>query len=276
MSKDTVTPYFINKAVFAYNLQFNTNFDPTNSSGVFKLIKIPTEVNTDYHVAYEVDYMDPSLNPPSHLRLRNYLSTYGSDSLGSYQQQSDDNIEEVSAGAFVTGTEYTVVVLGSTDFTTIGATAPVDVGTVFTATGPGTGNGVASYSIPAGQLGDEVMVAYGGISQSTINSLNLNVLAWMGLGSETVSAPTGTVTSIPGGFQLTGDAFASTRPDSTFAAMSVSYTLPGGLVTQHASTSLNFTTTGILPGATVLVSFYYTSNHGVNSEVSPLYTVTAQ
>ena len=46
----------------------------------------------------------------------------------------------ISAGAFVVGHTYTIVALGSTDFTLIGATANT-VGLAFTATGAGTGTG---------------------------------------------------------------------------------------------------------------------------------------
>ena len=48
-----------------------------------------------------------------------------------------------TAGAFTTGKQYKIVSIGSTDFTLIGASANT-VGTVFTATGPGTGSGTAS------------------------------------------------------------------------------------------------------------------------------------
>lgn len=49
----------------------------------------------------------------------------------------------VAAGSFVTGVEYRIGLLGgSTDFTLIGA-ADNNTGTVFTATGPGTGDGFA-------------------------------------------------------------------------------------------------------------------------------------
>jgi hypothetical protein len=48
----------------------------------------------------------------------------------------------VVAGAFVAGTDYKIVSVGTTDFTLIGAAANV-VGTVFTATGVGAGTGTA-------------------------------------------------------------------------------------------------------------------------------------
>lgn len=50
---------------------------------------------------------------------------------------------DVTAGSFVYGTRYTIKTVGTTDFTTIGATNS-DVGTTFMATGVGEGTGVAT------------------------------------------------------------------------------------------------------------------------------------
>jgi hypothetical protein len=50
--------------------------------------------------------------------------------------------QEVTAGSFVTSTEYIITSTGDTDFTTIGA-ADSNPGTVFTATGAGSGTGLA-------------------------------------------------------------------------------------------------------------------------------------
>lgn len=49
----------------------------------------------------------------------------------------------VSAGSFVVGTQYTILSVGSTDFTLIGASANT-VGVVFTASGVGSGDGTAT------------------------------------------------------------------------------------------------------------------------------------
>jgi VCBS repeat-containing protein len=54
---------------------------------------------------------------------------------------------EVSAGSFVSGTEYTITSAGTTDYTAIGATANT-VDTVFTATGAGSGSGKATKIVP--------------------------------------------------------------------------------------------------------------------------------
>ena len=51
----------------------------------------------------------------------------------------------VTAGAFVTGTEYKIITAGNTNFTLVGA-ADSNVNTVFTATGAGTGTGTARVS----------------------------------------------------------------------------------------------------------------------------------
>lgn len=53
----------------------------------------------------------------------------------------------VSAGSFVTGRRYTITLVGTTDFTLIGAAANT-VGVHFTATGAGTGTGTANTVAP--------------------------------------------------------------------------------------------------------------------------------
>ena len=55
-------------------------------------------------------------------------------------------VPSVTAGAFVTGTAYRILTIGTTNFTLIGASANM-VGVVFTATGAGVGTGTATASI---------------------------------------------------------------------------------------------------------------------------------
>ena len=55
---------------------------------------------------------------------------------------NEDSASVVTAGSFVSGQTYTIISMGSTDFTSIGATLPA-VGKTFTATGSGTGTGTA-------------------------------------------------------------------------------------------------------------------------------------
>ncbi len=56
-----------------------------------------------------------------------------------------DAAATVTAGAFVVGRQYTILTVGTTSFTGIGASANT-VGTVFIATGAGTGTGTATYA----------------------------------------------------------------------------------------------------------------------------------
>ena len=55
---------------------------------------------------------------------------------------NDPTLPDVTAGSFVVGTPYVITVVGSTDFTLIGASKN-EVGQYFTATGVGTGTGEA-------------------------------------------------------------------------------------------------------------------------------------
>jgi hypothetical protein len=61
--------------------------------------------------------------------------------IGTYSLYSLGRI--LTAGSFTTGVTYTIISSGTTDFTLIGA-ANSNAGTIFTATGVGTGNGTAS------------------------------------------------------------------------------------------------------------------------------------
>jgi hypothetical protein len=57
----------------------------------------------------------------------------------------------ITAGAFVVGTTYTITTAGNTDYTLIGAADSV-VGTIFTATGVGTGTGTATFTSEPGTV----------------------------------------------------------------------------------------------------------------------------
>jgi len=65
----------------------------------------------------------------------------------------------VSAGSFVTSNSYTIVSVGNTDFTTIGA-ANNEVGTTFTATGAGSGTGTAYDNTNYGSVQDEITASF--------------------------------------------------------------------------------------------------------------------
>jgi len=107
----------------------------------------------------------------------------------------------IPAGQFVTGQHYIITVVGSTNFTLIGASSN-KIGLRFTATGPGAGTGSAAISITTDQFGNvagvspENISVYGGafVSETfshapeellpgiTYDSLGIRVLATNGNG----------------------------------------------------------------------------------------------
>lgn len=75
------------------------------------------------------------------LQLGNGVASYNYDAGGGLVQIN--SLTTVTAGSFVVGISYTILVPGTTNFTLIGA-ANNNVGTVFTATGIGSGTGTAT------------------------------------------------------------------------------------------------------------------------------------
>jgi len=100
-----------------------------------------------------------SYNPGNQLAVFEY--TTANDKVMMFLKAIETNF--TTAGAFVTSTTYTIVSTGTTDFTLIGA-ADSNVGTEFTATGPGTGDGVATnydtgeHNINLQLIGNEVTI----------------------------------------------------------------------------------------------------------------------
>ena len=115
----------------------------------------------------DIDSISASVNPESNLVIWNYGNTSGGRSLLIYNfktqkwSQADTDVDylctlatsgttldaidsayNVSAGSFVVGKQYTIRTVGPTSFTSIGAVANT-VGVLFTATGVGSGTGVA-------------------------------------------------------------------------------------------------------------------------------------
>jgi hypothetical protein len=90
-----------------------------------------------------------------------------------------------SAGSFVVGQQYKIVAIGSTDFTLIGASANT-VGTVFTATGVGTGSGTASIA----------WVAFTGVTNLTATPTSFSISGTSGFRTGTYGMYGVTATSI--------------------------------------------------------------------------------
>jgi hypothetical protein len=99
----------------------------------------------------------------------------------------------VKAGSFVTGKSYTIVSVGTTDFTLIGA-ASSTVGSTFTATGPSLGTGIANVNVKAGSFvtGKNYIITSVGNTDFTLigaasNTVGSNFTA-TGIGSGTGTA----------------------------------------------------------------------------------------
>lgn len=82
-----------------------------------------------------------SLSTPNKMQFGNGVATYNYDSAGGIVQINP--LTTVTAGSFVVSTQYTILTVGTTNFTLIGA-ASNTVGVVFTATGVGSGTGTAT------------------------------------------------------------------------------------------------------------------------------------
>lgn len=98
------------------------------------------------------------INPLTTTIIASAINTIGSEiieTLGVYASKASAvtaglpngakflNRTDITAGSFIVGVEYKIVTIGTTDFTLIGAPSNT-VGLYFTATGVGTGTGVAS------------------------------------------------------------------------------------------------------------------------------------
>jgi hypothetical protein len=120
---------------------------------------------------------------------------------GAIQQLNTDYTVDstiVPAGFFNVGTQYTIVSVGSTNFTLIGA-ASNTVGVTFTATGPGTGTGTASVGFTSVTFtappADNVLIAITriGLQQLTTNGVTAvfglsSTLYQVGLSDSTIDS----------------------------------------------------------------------------------------
>ena len=109
-----------------------------------------------------------------------YLKSDGTDT--AWDLVNLGSTSTVTAGSFVVGTSYTILSVGTTDFTLIGAASNA-VGVVFTATGVGTGTGTAftaDYAgllpVIAGGTGPTTSTGTGSVVLSTSPTLNTPTL----------------------------------------------------------------------------------------------------
>jgi hypothetical protein len=99
----------------------------------------------------------------------------------------------VTAGSFVVGTQYTILTVGTTSFTSIGASANT-VGVVFTATGVGSGTGTATTNTWASSSGYLTSTNFTGSNQSLATNGYQKLVGGLILQWGSISTPLGTTT----------------------------------------------------------------------------------
>ena len=135
-----------------------------------------------------------------------------------------------SAGSFVIGEQYKIVSVGSTDFTLIGASSNT-VGTVFTATGGGTGSGTASI----------VWVAF-------LGSTDLYTLAYSYSFSGTVGIPTGTLGLTGHGDTVIPASYINNTFEITYVnANTYTVTLPSGATAPYSMANVGGSNVFVYP-----------------------------
>lgn len=151
----------------------------------------------------------------------------------------------VTAGSFVVGVSYTIITSGTTDFTTIGA-ANSNPGTVFTATGVGSGTGTAasntSYNTFVGKsCGQDVLT--GGNNSMFGHNTGRGITT--GTGNTLLGAGiTGLASGLTNNIILASGSTARATFDATdwrFAAPVGYATGQGGIVTQITSRTTGVT-----------------------------------
>ena len=121
----------------------------------------------------------------------------------------------VTAGSFVVGTQYTILTVGTTSFTAIGASANT-VGVVFTATGVGSGTGTATTNVWASTTAP----APAALSTATGSAPSYSARAWVNFnGTGTVAIQgSGNIASVTDdGVGLYTITFTTAMPDANYA-----------------------------------------------------------
>jgi hypothetical protein len=168
----------------------------------------------------------------------------------------------VNAGSFTPGFSYQIIALGNTDWTAIGAPATPTVGTVFTATGAGSGSGTAS---DAGQC---VLVA-----NATINSGQMNMIFSANGGSVYASRLTNKyIYNAAGGrfavnFFVAGDTTATTINNVAVANTAGWFTANATTFTTGQVVSVSGTLTGnaTITGYTNPTTYYVINTNGTTT-----------
>ena len=100
-------------------------------------------------------------------------TTSSNNTANGYQSAFSLNNQTITAGSFVVGASYKILTAGTTDYTLIGA-ANSSVGTVFIATGIGSGTGTATLNHQTSALGYNS--SYSNLSGHNVTALGVNSL----------------------------------------------------------------------------------------------------
>jgi hypothetical protein len=158
-----------------------------------------------------------------------YLKTDGANT--SWDQFNLASTTTVTAGSFVIGTTYTILTVGTTSFTSIGA-ASNTIGVVFTATGVGSGTGTAFTADYVGLL----PVTSGGTGVTTSTGSGNNVLS----SGFTIASGTINSTTINSSTLVTpalGTPTSGTLTNCTFPTLNQNTTGSAATVTGNATGS---------------------------------------
>jgi hypothetical protein len=194
----------------------------------------------------------------------------------------------VNAGSFVIGNQYSILSVGSTDFTLIGASANT-IGVIFTATGVGSGSGSATNVPTIGKyLSSTGSTAYwatpdagGGVSVVSAGSFvigNTYTIYQLAVGGATTDfTAIGAASSTPGVAFVatgvgTGTGTATTSVNGngkillTSGSVAASFTTPtiNGAMLEAATISASAPTSTTYYDALTQTVQYYTSNATVN------------
>jgi Putative phage tail protein len=201
-----------------------------------------------------------------------------------------------SAGSFVTGTSYTIQFIGTTDFVAIGASANT-IGVTFTATGAGSGTGLAGTSEK--MYWQDQLIAFDATDRTKVISLtdgsgniqtkiagNLNVYLYTSNEAGTITALNGTAlpSTVMGGTDI---AVAQRWPSSgrqmngtAFAIVKMVYNRDAGTTQMQAITfkaSQYLNSTGVAKPGDVWYDYITNTRYGcaMNSTIVDSATATA-
>jgi len=166
--------YIVTKqnSIFQYEITASTTATSTASGGGTVTVKYEYPIGNDTYTV-NTGWGAGSWSPTDTVGLNvNPFSATGGSTTVTVTQTAHGYLK--TAGAFTVGAQYKIVSVGTTSFTSIGASANT-VGTVFTATGVGSGTGTASIA----------WVAFTGVTNLTATPTTFSISGTSGFATGT-------------------------------------------------------------------------------------------